>query len=246
MPRARFLDRSVNILGQRVPAPVALLIGLTLFASVAGAVSMRSGAAFVVERGALIPQAVLLGQLWRIASWVLLDFEPLSLIFAMFALFLFGVDLARVWGPRGLLLRYFGIAAAAGFVTCLASLAWPSLRLRVFAGPWPVINALTIAWAMLFPERPVALMFVFPFRGRQLVYAVVGGTVLFALLGGADPFVPHFAAELLTLALLRRSPLHELWARLRYEWHYRRWRVRASRLKAVPPPPRDPPTRWLH
>ncbi|HSD28276.1 MAG TPA: rhomboid family intramembrane serine protease, partial [Vicinamibacteria bacterium] len=103
MPRSRWLDRRYAVLGGSLTAPVALLIGATLVASILGA--QVTG---VTDAGVLVPGLVVQGQAWRLLTWVLLEQDPLSLIFASLALFWFGNDLARVWGPGRFLATYFG------------------------------------------------------------------------------------------------------------------------------------------
>jgi membrane associated rhomboid family serine protease len=241
MAARRSLDRSFTILGGSMPLAVALLIGLTLLASIAGA---QAPALRIL--GSAMPAAVLSGQVWRLVTWVLFERDPLNLIFGALALFWFGGELVRLWGAVRFLYTYFGLAVGAGLATCALALVWSSLGSLPYLGPWPVIDALIIAWASLFPARQVFLYFVLPLRGRSLVYATLGGTLLFALLTDVPSFVPHFAAELLMLASLKGTSLRELWVRFRYEWHYQRWRRRASKLRAVPPASRDERSPWLH
>jgi membrane associated rhomboid family serine protease len=241
MPRGRWLDRRFSVLGGSLSAPVALLIGATLASSIIGAQAPE-----VLFAGVLVPGPVLQGQVWRLVTWVLFEQDALSLIFAALALFWFGNDLVRIWGPGRFLATYFGLAAAAGIGTCLAAMAWPALRLAPFAGPWGVVDALIIAWAISFPTRNIFVYFVLPLHGRNLVYATLGGTLLFALLGGPGHFIPHFTAELLTLAVLRGAPVRRLWARAKFELAYRGWRRRASKLKVVSPPSRHETPRWYH
>lgn len=241
MPRTRWLDRSYPVLGGTLRAPVALLIGATLAFSILGA--QVPG---VLDAGVLFPGAVLAGQAWRLVTWVLFELNALGLIFACLALFWFGNELVRAWGPGRFLAAYFGLAFASGLVTCLAAAVWPALSRLVFLGPWAVVTALIVAWAILFPTRSIYMYFVLPLSGRNLVYATLAGTLLFALLGGGLSLFPHFAAQLLVLATLRGSPLGGLLARARFEIAYRSWRRRATRLREVPPPPRDEDRRYYH
>jgi membrane associated rhomboid family serine protease len=240
MPRSRWLDRRYSVLGGSLTAPVALLIGATLLASIVGA--QVQGVAF---SGVLVPNLVLQGQVWRLLSWVLFEHDPLSLIFAGLALYWFGNDLARVWGPGRFLAVYFGLAGAAAIVTCLLAIVWPALGMTPYAGPWAVVDGLIIAWALSFPTRNIFVYFVLPLSGKNLIYATLGGTLLFGLLGGISRFVPHFAAQLLTLAVLRGTPV-DIWRRLRFEFAYRGWRRRASRLREVPPRSSGDDSRWYH
>lgn len=241
MARGRFMDRRFEVLGGSLPAPVALLIGATLVSSILGA-----QIAGLTEAGALVPGYVLRGEVWRLVTWVFFERSPVSLIFAALALYWFGRDLVRVWGPLRFLGAYASLAAAAAGVTCLVALAAPDLRRYLFVGAWPVVSALIIAWACVFPGRNMLLYFVLPLSGRNLIYATLGGTLLFALLGGSlAAYIPDFAAQLLCLAVMRGNPLRPLWARLRFELAYGRWRRRTSRLREVPRS-RDEGPRYYH
>ena len=179
-------------------------------------------------------------------SWVFFEQDPLGLIFAALALFWFGRDLVRVWGPLRFLARLPGTRRGRGGRDLPRRLAFPQLRGHAFIGAWPVVSALIIAWACVFPTRNMLLYFVVPLSGRNLIYATLGGTLLFALLGGMANFIPHFAAQLLSLAAMRGNPLGPLWARVRFELAYGRWRRRTSRLREVPRPPRDENPRYYH
>jgi membrane associated rhomboid family serine protease len=241
MPPLRWLDRSYGVLGGRLPAPIALLIVVTFVASIAGA--QVPG---LLQLGALIPELVLHGEIWRLVTWVLFELSPMGLIFAALGLFWFGGELVRLWGPGRFLLRYFGLAALSGLVPCVLALVFSPLRPLPFVGPWPIVSALIIAWATYFPGRDIFVYFVLPLRGRNLIYATFAGTLLFALLSSPWLYVPHFAAQLIMLALLRGTPFGGLWARLKYEFAYRRWRHRAGKLKVVPPSSREESPRWYH
>jgi membrane associated rhomboid family serine protease len=241
--RASWLDRRISVLGGSLSAPVALLIGTTLVASIVGAQvpSFRLG-------GMLVPLFVRAGEVWRLVTWAFFETDPLALIFALLALFWFGNDLVRQWGPVRFLGTYLGLAVGAAAVTCLLALVWSPLAGLGSVGAWPVISGLIIAWAVAFPTRNIFVYFVLPLHGRNLIYATLAGTLLFALLsGGIGRYVPHFAAELLALVGLRRTPLGDLWAKVKFELAYRRWRHRSRNLREVPrQPPRDEDPRWYH
>jgi len=242
MARGRFLDRRFEVLGGSLPAPVALLIAVTLASSILAA-QLRGFGAFAP----LVPVLVFAGQLWRVATFVFVMRDPIGLIFGCLALFWFGRDLVRVWGPVRFLARYLGIAAAAGTITCLLAFVSPRLMGTEFAGIWPTVSALIIAWACVFPGRTMLFNFVVPLSGRNLIYATFASTLLYALLAGSmTVYIPDFAAQLVTLAAMRGNPFGGLWARLKFEVAYGRWRRKASRLRAVPRPDQDDRPRYYH
>jgi membrane associated rhomboid family serine protease len=240
------LDGSFGLLGSRIPRVVGLLVGLTLAASILGAVGLRNGAPVVMAAGALVPGLVLQGEVWRLVTWFFFEMSPLGLIFAGLALFWFGRDLAHAWGPFRFLASYLGLGAATGLVVSLLGFGFRPLLLEPHIGPWPLVSSLIVAWAFLHPHRDVLVYFVLPLRGRNLVYATLGGTLLFALLGGIAHFIPHFVAQGLTILYMRRPSAADFWLRLRYRFMTRGLRRRASHLRPVGRPQSDEPPRWLH
>ena len=247
MARPNPLAGSFLILGSRVPKVVGLLIGLTLGASIVGAVGFRNGLEGLVQSAALVPALVFGGQVWRLFTWVFFEMDPLGLVFACLALFWFGRDLSQAWGPVRFLTAYLALAGLTGIVVCLLALVWPSLLMGFpHVGPWALVSGLIVTWALLYPHRDVFVYFVLPLRGRNLIYATVGGTVLFALLGGVTRYIPHFVAQGLAL-LYMREPFWENWLlRLRYSLKTRAWRRRTSHLRPVDRAAGEEPPKWLH
>jgi membrane associated rhomboid family serine protease len=191
--RARRLGDGLTF-GGRVPAAVGGLIAATVLASIAGAVGERNGLP-LLRLGQLAPADVWRGEAWRLVTWVLLETDPLSLLFGGLVLFWFGRDLCEAWGERRFLLAYFGTAAVAGVLVSLLALAWPAVRAARWTGFWPALDALVVAWSLLFPFRQILLFFALPVTGKALVWVTVGGTVLYALFSGFLPFLPHLLAE---------------------------------------------------
>lgn len=226
-------------MGGRVPRVVGLLMGLTLVATVVGAVGIRNGFPLMLA-GTLTPGLVLQGQAWRLVTWVFFEPQALSLIFGLLGLWWFGRDLYFAWGATRFLATYLGVAAAAGLGTCLVALVWKVLLQAPYMGMWPVVSALMVAWATINPHRDVYVYFVLPLRGKNLILVTLGGTLLFALLDGPAAYVPHFLAQGLMLAWLNPpAPLQRFWRQARLRSSQRR----APKLRAVE---REEPPRWLH
>jgi membrane associated rhomboid family serine protease len=245
MRLARALGGNFYVLGGRVPVVVALLGGLTLGGSILGAVSLRNGLP-LLGMTALSPERVGAGEVWRLLTWVFFERDPLNLIFACLGLWWFGRDLAGAWGPVRFLAVYLGLAVATGGATCLlAELLSPGLAGLVAVGPWAPVTALIVAWALLYPHQDVLVWFVLPLHGRNLIYATIGGTVLFALLGGVEHYVPHFIAQGLMMVYVRQS-LRRLWLRFRLALQQRSARRRSPYIRPVDRSDKSEPPRWLH
>ena len=194
MTAARRLGSGLTF-GGRMPASVGGLIAATVAASLVGVVGERNG--FPLVRLCLLePRSVVHGEVWRVVTWVFFERDPLGLLFGGLVLYWAGRDLCEAWGERRFLLFYLGTAAAAGLATtAVAALLWPSLYGMAWIGLWPAVDALVIAWALLFPFRQILLFFALPVSGRSLLWFTVGGTALYAVFSGLPPFLPHFFAE---------------------------------------------------
>jgi membrane associated rhomboid family serine protease len=178
---------------------LAGLMAALLALSIAGVTGARNGMPGLLDSGILSVPAVWRGQVWRLVTFVLFEVGPLALIFSCLILYWFGADLAARWGARQFLAVFFGLGAMSGAVTCLVGLGWKAAALVPHAGSAPALDGLVVAWGLLHKGREVRLWGVVRLTGQWLIVAIIGGTVLYALYEGLAFFVPHFAAEMLTL-----------------------------------------------
>jgi membrane associated rhomboid family serine protease len=229
--------------GGRVPPTVGGLVTAVVAASLVGALGRGAG---LVEAAALVPALVWRGELWRLVTWVFFEADPLSLLFGALTLYWFGKDLCFAWGSRRFLATFFGFAVLSAAVTCLVGrFLWPSVYASAWTGSWPVLSALIIAWAMIFPERQILFMLALPISGRALLWLTLGGTLLYGIFGRLHAYVPHLAAQLGMLAYARGWSLRGFWQTLRIKQYERRARrrARASHLKVIK---KEDPPKWLN
>jgi len=237
---------SVYLFGSRFPAPVIVILALTLLGTIVGAVLLRNGVPMLAYVG-LAPAAVWQGEIWRLLTWFFFapGIGPISLIFWAMMLLLFGRDLCDAWGWRRFVGVYLGIGVLAGLGTCLVALAWRALLGTSYMDSWPVIDALVIVWAFLFPTRQIMFNFVVPVSGKSLAWITVALTGFFALLSGLAVFLPHLIALVLGFAYVRGAPLlRRRWMGLGTRGPQGPARRRPSHLRPVDEPDEKP--RWYH
>jgi membrane associated rhomboid family serine protease len=197
---------------------------------------------------ALIPGALLGGQLWRLVTWPFFQDDPFSLLFGGLMVFWLGRELAYVWSEKRFLLRFFGYAAFASMATTLLAIVWPPAA-GGHIGVWPVANALIVSWAMMFPDRQVNIWGILPLTGKTLALLVIGGTVLYGLAGGGvrgiGAFAPHLFA-ILAAWLAARGKARTPWRDAKQWWAGREQKRRASHLKVVKKDGSDDRPRWLN
>ncbi len=233
---------SVFTFGGRVPASVGFLLALMLVGSIWARLSEAVLAAAVLQ-----PVMVLRGDLWRLFTWVIVQPDPVALLFGGYMLWWIGQQLSYEWSERRLVLHVVGTTLFAGVVTTLLGLVWDSASTVAHVGMWPVVDALLISWAMLHPDAQMNIWGVLPITGRTLALVVTGGAVLYAIWGGAAAFTPHIAAIALAWAQSRggigggRS-----WKQAKRWWADREAKRRSRHLKVVRKNGSDGRSDWLN
>jgi membrane associated rhomboid family serine protease len=219
----------------------------TIASTAVGALLERNGIP-VLSYAICLPALVWQGELWRLFTWVLVQTSGggLPLIFGCVAVYFFVPDLLLRWGSSRFFVIYFGVPALAAAVTCLvARFLWHGLALVPYSGMWTAIDALVIAWAALNPDRQILLYFVLPVTGRQMLFLMVGGTLLTAVIDGPALYMPHLMAELFMLMYMDVISVRRLFLRGRMAMLQRDYRRRTAHLHVVERDDEKPP-RWMH
>jgi len=176
------------------------------------------------------------GQLWRVATYMFVHSRMGfgHILFNMLSLWMFGVELERMWGSRYFLKFYFFCGVCAALTTLVLSF----IPVAIFA---PLYQSLTIgasgaifgvllAYALYFPYRPILVMFVFPVPAKYFVM-IMGGMSLLASLTASSGGVAH-TTHLGGLAagyLYLKKPRINLKAEIQYRLV--KWRINRMRRK---------------
>ena len=234
---------SYHVLGVFILKPIAWLMALVIGMSALGALVERLGLP-ILSSSVLVPALVWRGELWRLLTWAPLELSPIGLIFGCLLLYFIGPDLLRRWGVRRFFAVFFGGAVVVGLLTCLiARVLWTRAAGATYLGFWPMQEAMLIAWASLFRDRQILVMFALPMAGGNLIALTIAITVVMAALTGIEMFVPHFVAELLALAYMDVIPFRRWTGPARLAWFQRGYQRRTAKLTRVD---RDEPPRWTH
>lgn len=128
---------------------------------------------------------------WQIVTYAFLHGSLLHLLFNMFALYMFGSAIERVFGERRYLV-YYVVSVVAAAVTQLGVAA-------LAGGVYPTVGAsggvfgLLLAYAIYFPDNRVMLVFPpIPMRARTFVF-VYAALELFLGVTNTQAGVAHFA-----------------------------------------------------
>ena len=106
------------------------------------------------------------------------------ILFNMFILWMFGMELENMWGSRKFLLFYLIGGIGAGILQLL------SMPLAPTIGASGAVYAVMVAFAMMFPDRYIFLWFLIPVKAKYLIGFFV---ILEFLSVGEMSFVAHTA-----------------------------------------------------
>jgi membrane associated rhomboid family serine protease len=234
------------ILGYFIPKPIVWLGAAILLASAGGAILQGLGIP-VLSYGVLIASKVWRGEIWRLLTWSLMALDPMGLVFSLLALFFFGPDLMSRWGRTAFFTRYFATGAIVGALTSLiARFLAPMISPLAQAGVYPVIEAMVIAWAVMFPDRTILLMLVLPIKARYLISVTIFIVFLLGVFSSFLLYIPHYLAIALALVYMDVFSFRRTYLRARMAMLQRDYKRRTSGLRAVDRDKSEEPPRWTH
>jgi membrane associated rhomboid family serine protease len=161
-----------------------------LFATLGAYLLQYLGGDIVVQLFALWP----LGELfrpWQLITYAFLHGGSLHLFLNMFALYMFGRDLERMWGPRRFIIFYFSsvLAAAATQLAVMHAGGGMSYTLGASGG----VFGLLLAFALYFPRQRIILLFP-PIPMPAWLFVTLYGLIELVLgVTGTHEGVAHFA-----------------------------------------------------
>jgi membrane associated rhomboid family serine protease len=155
------------------------------------------------------------------------------ILFNMLALWLFGVELERMWGTRFFVKFYFVCGVGAALTTFVLSFvpiaAFATLYGSLTIGASGAIFGVLLAYALYFPHRPILLMLLFPIPAKYFVM-IMGGISLLSTFGGPDGLAhtTHLGGLAAGYLYLKKPRIN-----VKAEIQYRlvKWRINRMRRK---------------
>jgi membrane associated rhomboid family serine protease len=225
--------------GPMTPAVKALLVanaGMFVLVVMLGLV-WPEAARQVALHLALSPENVLEAwEWWQPVTYMFLHAGLFHLLFNMLALWMFGVELERLWGTRFFTRYYFVVGVGSGLIMVAMSLMPVALGDRLYVtrtvGASGAIFGLLLAYGLQFPHRRIYLYFLFPIPARYFVM-IVGAISLYATVidqAGGIAHAVHLGGLIVGYAYLRRGRIdfHPV-AELKYR--YLKWKINRLRKR---------------
>jgi len=178
----------------------------------------------------VLPQKVIFGgRLWQPVTYMFLHSptEMFHLLLNMLFLWMFGSELERHWGSRAFL-RYYMICGISGGV-CATLLGLVSGPTQVTIGASGAIFGLLAAYGIVFAERTILFMMIFPMKARTMAMIMFGIAFFYTLTqpGSGVSHIAHLGGGIGGVLYLKR-----VWriGSLVREWRWKRQRKKFSVL----------------
>lgn len=171
---------------------------------------------------------------WQYVTTMFLHASPLHLFFNMFILWMFGLEVANMWGTKRFILFYLlcglGASALHTAITAMNGGGAPAV------GASGAISGVVVAFAMLFPNRIILLFFFLPMKAKWAALFYVAMDLYLGIQSTPGDNIAHFAhlGGAITGFILLKTGLHSvLLSKLERK-------KTAERPPVAAPPPRAP------
>ena len=171
--------------------------------------------------------------IWQCVTYLFLHGSFFHILFNMLTLWMFGVELERMWGTKYFTQYYFIAGIGAGLTQVILGILpfdfANQFYYPVTIGASGAVYGLLLAYAMYFPNRPIYMYFVFPVPARIFV-TILGAIALLSAMsgGGGIAHTAHLgglAAGYLYLKSGRIHPISEI------KYRFLKWRINRMRRK---------------
>ena len=206
---------------------IAANVGAFLVSLIVPAIKLRLGLhpADIVEHLAI----------WQPVTYMFLHDGIFHILFNMLALWMFGVELERMWGSRFFVKFYFVAGVGAALTTLLLSFTPFAFANQLYysltIGASGAVYGILLAYARYFPHRPILLYFVFPSPAKYFVMIIGAISLLSAMSGpgGGIAHATHLGGLLAGYLYLKSGVRTHLIAEIKYR--YLKWRINRMRRR---------------
>ncbi len=180
----------------------------------------------LIQYLALTPNSVLSGMVWQIATYMGLHAGLGHIFFNMLLLWMFSGELERIWGPKAYLQYYLVCGIGGGLAIFLQGLfrggEIPTL------GASGALYGMIVAYGMLFAERRVLFMMMFPMKARTfaLIFFFFALYYNFAAVSDGVSHIGHLGGAVTGFIYLKRAwRIDKLYKEIRWRIQRRRFKV---------------------
>ena len=216
------------------PGPLTPAIKALIATNVVAFVVTAIVPAVTLQLGLRPADVVGQAHLWQPITYMFLHGGIFHLLFNMLALWMFGVELERMWGSRFFTKYYFVCGAGAALTTMVLAFTPLPFADEVYSaltiGASGAVYGILLAYALYFPNRPIYMYLVFPIPAKYFVM-IMGAISLLSSMGGPGGGVAHtthLGGLIAGYLYLKGGRLHLL-SEIKYR--YLKWRINRMRRR---------------
>ena len=216
------------------PGPLTPAIKALVVANVAAFVITLIAPSIQLRLGMRPADVVGSLQLWQPFTYMFLHGGIFHILFNMLALWMFGVELERMWGSRFFTKYYFVCGVGAAITTLILSFTpfafAEQLYYSLTIGASGAVYGVLLAYAIYFPNRPIYMYFVFPIPAKYFVMIIGAISLLssWSAGGGGIAHTTHLGGLVAGYLYLKSGRMH-LMSEIKYR--FLKWRINRMRRK---------------
>jgi membrane associated rhomboid family serine protease len=231
MPRSPRLSSIAYSFG---PGPVTPAVRALLYANI-GIYLASLPFPFIVDWLGLVPKMVVEhGFVWQVATYMFVHARtPTHVLFNMLILWMFGVELERMWGTKFFAKFYAITGVGAGVISILVSLLPFAVTRATYdiniIGASGALYGLLLAFALYYPNRPILMFFFFPVPAKYFVAILGAIAFITSVEGSSGVAATTHLGGLIVAYLYLQGGRGGLMAEIKYR--YLKWKMNRLRRK---------------
>ncbi|MGE0593749.1 MAG: rhomboid family intramembrane serine protease [Vicinamibacterales bacterium] len=194
---------------------------------------------FALEAGFGMQPSAAIGQfrLWQFVTYMFLHAGFFHILFNMLTLWMFGVELERMWGSAFFTKFYLVTGVGAAATQVLLSFTPLAVADRLYEsvtiGASGAIYGVLLAYAVYFPHRIIHYMMLFPIPAKYFV-AIMGAIALISSVnasGGGIAHGAHLGGMIAAWLYLKSRVPGRLKVMAEIKYRYLKWRIAKERKR---------------
>ena len=213
------------------PGPMTPGVKWLLIATIVGFVASLMSRD-VIDHLGLSPQLVIeRGWIWQPVTYLFMHAGMFHILFNMLGVWMFGIELERMWGTR-YFLRYYAVTGVGAAATVIAVSLLPFQATAqsyesITVGASGALYGLLMAYAIYYPDRPILMFLIFPVPAKYFVM-IIGAIAFLSGPGGQVSNMAHLGGLLFGYLYLQNGR-GGLAAEVKYR--YLKWKMNRLRRK---------------
>lgn len=169
------------------PGPITPAVKWIIWANVAAFVATVMSHDLIYVFGVIPSDVIERHWIWQPITYMFMHAGPTHILFNMLGVWMFGVELERMWGTN-FFLRYYAVTGiGAAITTIVVSLLPFEVTARTYGtvtvGASGALFGLLLAFALYHPDRPILMAMLFPIPAKYFV-VIIGALSYFSSPGG--------------------------------------------------------------